>query len=513
MRLVVRILEIAVLALAAWPLLRLLARRPLRRMFPRLHAAVAGALAAWIAIVALLAWRFPAALHPLALVAGLAAIGAAWRARPGRGAGRGWPPGSLSLTDSVEAIVDRGFYRRRADRHGPIFKMSQFHRPVACVVGLERGHRLLREHVDALGSAPQPFDREIPGGFLRYMDAETHRLYGPLFRRALSARVVEGARQVVDEAVGVELARAAGAARRSGRGSIRLEPYLENLVHAAFLRVLFGVDPDTEEFAETTARLEPLARVPLSDPLDAPAREALAGLRKHLVDLHDRARERGTVCALTELGRLDARMPDVTCLDNLVFIHRVSTSNLVGLLRWLVVTLGRRPGWIARLRSELDAAGPTASPDLLERVVLETLRLAQSEYLYRRLERDVEFEGFRLPAGWLVRVCVGESHRDPEVFEEAERFDPDRFLESLPQSKYAPFGAHHHACNGVPLTNLVCRAFLEAIVGAYDWRVEGPEELERDFRHWSHWRPASRTETFLAPISPPDRASPTGPAG
>ncbi len=294
MSLAVRILEIAVLGLVAWPLARLLALRPLRRMFPRVHTAVAGALVAWIAIVALLAWRFPVALHLLALVAGLAAIGMAWRARPGHGAGRGWPPGSLSLTDSVEAIVDRGFYRRRTDRHGPVFKMSQFHRPVACVVGLERGHRLLREHVDALSSAPQPFDREIPGGFLRYMDAETHRLYGPLFRRALSTRVVGHARPVVVEAVDVELARAAGTARRSGRASVRLDPYLDSLVHAAFLRILFGVDPGTDEFREITAGLDPLARIPLSDPLDAPAREALAGLRERLADLHDRARERAS---------------------------------------------------------------------------------------------------------------------------------------------------------------------------------------------------------------------------
>ncbi len=176
------------------------------------------------------------------------------------------------------------------------------------------------------------------------------------------------------------------------------------------------------------------------------------------------------------------------------------------------MTLGRRPEWIARLRSGIDGDDPADPPDLLDRVVLETLRVAQSEYLYRRLERDVAFEGFRLPAGWLVRVCVGESHRDPAVFEEPGRFDPDRFLESHPPSEYAPFGVHHHACNGVPLTNLVCRTFLETIVRGYDWRVEGPEELERDFRHWSHWRPAGGTETFLEPVSLPDRASPTGPA-
>jgi cytochrome P450 len=135
---------------------------------------------------------------------------------------------------------------------------------------------------------------------------------------------------------------------------------------------------------------------------------------------------------------------------------------------------------------------------------METLRLSQAEYLYRTLRQDVVFDELLLPKGWLVRICVWESHRSPEMFNDAERFNPDRFLaEDFPQSTYSPFGADRHACNGVPLTNAVCRTFLEQLTQRYQWSVEGHEELERDFRHWSHWRPGANLRFGLEPVAAP----------
>ena len=62
------------------------------------------------------------------------------------------------------------------------------------------------------------------------------------------------------------------------------------------------------------------------------------------------------------------------------------------------------------------------------RIVMETLRLEQSEYLYRETTRDIEHKGVVIPRGWLVRLCVRESHQDPAIFANPDVFDPDRFL-------------------------------------------------------------------------------------
>jgi cytochrome P450 len=129
---------------------------------------------------------------------------------------------------------------------------------------------------------------------------------------------------------------------------------------------------------------------------------------------------------------------------------------------------------------------------VIDSVVKETLRLAQSEYLYRRLLEDVEFDGMTLPKGWLVRLCVRESHRSEAVFENPARFDPDRFLRKKSVvTEYAPFGYGAHGCNGIALNDMICRAFLHTLASGFDWTITQDGSLERGFRHWSHWQPSS----------------------
>jgi cytochrome P450 len=129
---------------------------------------------------------------------------------------------------------------------------------------------------------------------------------------------------------------------------------------------------------------------------------------------------------------------------------------------------------------------------LSTRVVLETLRLEQSEHLYRVATREIEHRGFVIPRGWLVRLCVRESHRDPAVFENPEAFDPDRFLRrTYTRREYSPFGAGlRHTCLGEGLTRLVGHVFVEEVASAYTWRTVTDGAYE--YSAWRHWRPSSR---------------------
>jgi cytochrome P450 len=239
----------------------------------------------------------------------------------------------------------------------------------------------------------------------------------------------------------------------------------------------------------------PLARLGLSKALTPEARASLVELRQ-LVSSCARHSSQVPRSAVTELRRLAPTMPDDTCIDNLIFMWKVSAPNAVGLLRWLVAILGENPEWCARLQAELRSDG--GEGQLLDRVISETLRLSQSEYLYRRVRRDFSFDGFRVPKGWLIRICVWESHRDSRVFEDPDRFNPDRFLQQdYPHNSYSPFGSGRHACNGVPLTMAIAHAFFEELSRASDWSVTGHGTIARDFRHWSHWRPGRTLRLVL----------------
>lgn len=521
------VLELALLAAASWPGARLLFNPHFVRVAPRVHAVLAAAAGTLAVLVLILALRAPGWLHPIAALAIAAFLATWWRARPAFGRSRGLPPGSLSLVQSIEAIVDRGYYARQHLRHGPIFKMAQFHRSAVCVVGLERGHRLLRTHRDALGPSPLPFNHEIPGGFLRYMDAKTHGVYGSLFRAAFAGAAVSAAASTTRQVARRELAAMAAVCASAG-GGVRPAEFLERIVFAAFVRVMLDVEPDTPVYRELEALHAVLRAQSLSRSLTATTRAVLGELRRLVLAESVRLRERmargdDSPCALATLVRADPAMPDATSVDNLVFILKISSANVVSLLHWLLRMLGEHPVWLDRVRAEAAGAhGAAPAPAVADRIVMETLRLEQSEYVYRVIREDFEHEGVRFLRGWQLRLCVKESHRSAEVFPDPETFDPDRFLgHTVTRSEYSPFGADHHACNGVELTQMISRVLVEELARGFDLAIARDGHLERDFRHWSHWRPSSKLRLAISHRSRPssDRhgarrvARPVVPAG
>ena len=129
-------------------------------------------------------------------------------------------------------------------------------------------------------------------------------------------------------------------------------------------------------------------------------------------------------------------------LGNLVFLFHVTWADVSGLLTWIARMLADHPLSSARpAPSWPRAAGPAASARdaLCTRIVLETLRLEQSEHIYRRTTHAVAVGDATIPAGWIVRVGVHEAHRNAAVFEHPDAFDPDRFLgRSYSKDEYSP---------------------------------------------------------------------------
>jgi len=381
------------------------------------------------------------------------------------------PPGSLSLLNSWRALRQRNFYRDEATKYGPIFKMAQFHKKVACITDLAISHRLLREHGDALITAVQVFSKDLTGGFLRYMDDETHKEYGPLFHRALAKPIVmlssPCAREVMRDSL-PEL-----------NPGVDLEQFLLKATRAVFTRVLFGIEPATLEYERFRTVFAAIAKRHVNQRLTAQGVYALRQLRRQFRNAP------AQMCALSEIAKHQGGTADDIAIDNLLFILRISANDAAGLMVWIIEFLGRHPEWLDRVRAG-DA------PDLPLRIIKETVRLSRSEYLYRVVSREFEFEGFRFPAGWMVRICVAEGHRDPRWFAEPDTFNPDRFVESPPtDSQYSPFGIRDHACKGVDLAIMLASALIEELA-AYEIELSGDGRTRPRDRHWKHWMPTSK---------------------
>ncbi len=501
-----RVLALAVLAIAVWPMLRLLNISGFRqklRAFPLAAYGLAASLVAYTGVAITLAIHSPRVLTG---VAAMAAVGIAyerWRARPSYGHARGLPPGSIGIA-TPDPWQRRGFYAQEAARWGPVFKTCYLMQPVVCIVGLRLGSEVLRRHDDALFAPSMPYNRFVPQGFLRYMNPEARRAYAPLFRAAFTTQVVDDARDDVEAIVRQRVERMAADSAGGTEEGLQPADAIKSMVFAAFARVVFGIDRD----APVLPRLEHLISV-----IDyerawrtppARVRRALAEIARildeqvgHLRRESDSGSVRASILSkLVESAPESMTNPTITY--NLAYILMNGTRDVASLVNWLVKMLCDHQAWWVRVRAATVSAD--LDQDLPGRIVRETLRLAQSEYLLRGVKADIHVNGYLIPKGWQVRICVQESHRLADAFRDPDRFDPDRSLsQSYARPEYSPFGASRITCLGDHLTLTLGRAFVTELARGFDLSLvsEGPLELDV-----FHWRPSSRLRVRLTPGGP-----------
>jgi cytochrome P450 len=443
------------------------------------------------------------ALLALGLVASAGAL--RWRARAAYGVRRGLPPGALDFL-ATGPFIDPRFYLTAVRAHGPVFKCSALARSQACVGTLAGGSEILRTFTAHLRPLSLPFHRFVPGGFLRQMEEPSHETYRRLFSAALSRSLVDRWRPNLEVSAVRGLERLAEASRGAGPAGVAPKPHVEKLVREAWLDVFLGVQAgsdDSERLDELFAVID-IRNLQRASP--AAVRAALAGIESWMertaaaIDGSAAAREARRACVLHEiLDRTPDALDDPTLVRNLIYMLTTSAGDVAGLVMWVLKLLSDHPGWADRLRREAALAPDppsSRSPSLASRIVSETLRLQQSEFVMREIVRPFRHRGFRFPRGWLLRVCVQESHRDPVMFDRPEEFDPDRFLGAPPaREQYAPFGLDRHACVGESLARAMAEEFAGALAGS-EWNVtsDGPTELS----DWRHWAPSARFRVRFA---------------
>ncbi|HXA88322.1 MAG TPA: cytochrome P450 [Mycobacterium sp.] len=82
--------------------------------------------------------------------------------------------------------------------------------------------------------------------------------------------------------------------------------------------------------------------------------------------------------------------------------------------------------------------------------------------------KDIEIDGYRVQAGTVVIVAAYAMHRDPAMWRDPLRFDPDRFrpelAERIDRWQYLPFGGGPHRCMGDHFAMLEATLALATVV-------------------------------------------------
>jgi cytochrome P450 len=402
---------------------------------------------------------------------------ALWSRRP-------LPPGDLIPLDRLERN-NRMLLLERAAMHGPIFKAHSAHELVICVVGLSIGRRLLREHAASLRPMTLQLESLFPKGFLRQMEGDAHREVRRNLVRGLNAMHLDA---VVDDLSAVAEQGLESYRRRVEQGHDLARGLTEALARIAsgmLVRVFFGARPGSPSFDRLMHGYQQLGPHGLVWNLTSKQEIAFARLRDELrSEAAQQARRPDPAFASGLLGRLlcDTDVDD-TLLGNLIYMVEMGRDDLRGLLRWIAKYAGDHPGWAERVAAEPHPAPST--PSLAEAFVLETLRLDQSERLLRRVTGDIVFDGYLIPRGSVVRVCMWEAHKAADAFPRPFDFDPCRFLGTGPTvDQFSPFGLDHHHCPFSTTSVTLGSVFLRTLAGGYHLETHGGGRAVRGAYHW-----------------------------
>jgi len=341
-------------------------------------------------------------------------------------------------------------------RFGPVFTLRIFHANVVMALGPTANHHITVAHADNFRWREGHMGDLIPllGDGLLTVDGDFHRRSRKIMLPAFHRERIVAATTIMEAETQAALGRV------QADEPFDLYAWTRELALRVAMRALFGLDPDRaragglDAAREFEHALRFWAREPHMQILRGPGSpwRAMTRSRARLNALiyAEIDRRRATPDAREDiLGLLiDARDEDGRALSNrhirdevmtLLFAgHDTTTSTVSFLFHELA-------------RNREVAQDPSFD---LALAIDETLRLYPAAWIGpRRSIAPFELCGVAVPGGVPVNYCSWASHRLPDVWDEPDAFDPQRFApgnrEKIPKGAYIPFGGGSRTCIGM----------------------------------------------------------------
>jgi retinoid hydroxylase len=369
------------------------------------------------------------------------------------------------------------YYWQKHQEHGNIFKTSSlvFDR-AACLVGPAANRLVLKDGVEKLSSrlGNKFMEPIVTTDTVLLQDGEEHRtsrkLILPVFHQQAIASYFDTIQSIVTE----------GVKDWGERGTIDLSTELRKITLTVVIKIFLGSEK-TEEIDRVTEWFTVLVdslggAIQWDNSLTLYGRGQAA--RRKIVDyIRNVIRERATrgdleqsqdvlsllLNTVDEDGNKFTEMQVINQVIGLLFAGSDTTSSMMS---WLLFELSNSPNWRQRLRNEQQT-----------NVIKEAERLYTPAWVISRVATaDIEYGGYLIPAGWFVFIFPMLTHRLPEIYQDPDTFDPDRFAPPREEDQKQPysligFGGGVHSCIGVELAKMEMKIILSTLLQKYDWTV------------------------------------------
>jgi cytochrome P450 len=156
-----------------------------------------------------------------------------------------------------------------------------------------------------------------------------------------------------------------------------------------------------------------------------------------------------------------APLSELELRDELVTVLAAGHETTATGVAWAFERLLRTPRVLHRLTQSLEEGD-----DYLDATIKETLRARPVVTdVGRKLTREIELNGYRLPAGTLVMPAIAAIHFREDLYPEPDEFRPERFLQSTPDAyAWIPFGGGVRRCIGASFAQFEMRVIIRTIL-------------------------------------------------
>jgi len=413
-------------------------------------------------------------------------------------AGGALPPGDFR-PPQPEAQLDRHRLVKLAERHGPVFRAWVHGKPHICICDPQLAQEVFTENRHCLKTATFDMTRLFPTGILRNMEGDVHSAYRRPFAAAFRSISREDLEKATRETFDDSLAKLHAS---SGQLTARdLAHAMKRLTTRLLFRLILGLHADDAADRELEALFNRFAPNGLPIVLGKKQQAEYAQIRRQYL----LRTERDGVFSPSLRAWFDANGPlDETVIGNLVNTTELVRHDLHGLWRWLVLEISGQADLMDEIAVSPD---PEHKGRLSRAAVYETLRMHQSEFLRRVTSKTLRVGDYAVPARTGIMFCTWAHHRNPDVFDCPDTFEPGRFGDDAPDWKtLVPFGMDHHRCPGAGWTIELSEILVERLAQDFDLQcLEYGKPCIASF----HFEPGPESLISIAPRrhAEPDRAS------
>ncbi|WP_370068631.1 cytochrome P450 [Mycobacterium sp. MAA66] len=181
-----------------------------------------------------------------------------------------------------------------------------------------------------------------------------------------------------------------------------------------------------------------------------------------------RLAERADVLSLMLQARYEDGTPmtDSDVADELLTLLAAGHETTATSLAWAIERLRRHPRVLKRLVAAVDAG----DADLLQATIYEVQRVRPviNGAVRQVCAESMPLGQWTIPRGHTVIVGITLTHHRDAVYPDANGFNPDRFLDTVPDSySWVPFGGGTRRCLGAAFANMEMNVVLRTILREY----------------------------------------------